>query len=242
MQSSWSGTRMVTDPWFIQYDAFTTSLQNGLRGLHNEVVRTCWAALVCERMLPNYAEFQRRAGWGDVGPLRRSLDRIWLHVVGDRLTETEGKDLRGQFLAVTPHSYQFGEAELGCFVGVAQDASGVIDSCLSYIQTSDEKAITSIGLSAIGSVDAFVNYLDTVQRKDEIVTHGSKMIIDFQLRGSDEDKRMQSWLHPLAIEERRNQLGDIEILSQNGELISEVALAYRAAVMPWRLSNLGFAM
>ena len=37
-----------------------------------------FGTVCCERLLPNYIAFQKDAGWGDITPVRKALDFVWL--------------------------------------------------------------------------------------------------------------------------------------------------------------------
>lgn len=121
-----------------------------------------FGAVCCERLLPNYLAFQRDAGWGDIDPVRKALDCIWLSLSGQSPNSQVIKDISASCESAAPDSEDFASL----YVTSAQDACFAVCSLLDYLLENDVDKIVQVAIYATDSVDLYVQEIENMAPDD----------------------------------------------------------------------------
>jgi len=128
---------------------------------HQQLV---FGAACCERMLANYETFMREAGWGDVEPLRRALDRVWEACEGRRSPEAGLRDLLSQCEKCAPDAEDF----TSLYVSSAQDAALAVCALLDFLLDGDLDRLVSVPRLSTDSVDLIVQERENMDPRDPL--------------------------------------------------------------------------
>jgi uncharacterized protein YjaG (DUF416 family) len=131
-----------------------------------------FAAVCCERLLPNYLAFIKDAAWGDIIPLRNALDLVWSYLDGKTISLQEIKNNLSLCELAIPDSEDFSSL----YADVAQDASLAICELLDYLIGRDINKITATATYATNSVDLYVQVVEDLNPnapdlEQKILTH-----------------------------------------------------------------------
>ena len=106
-------------------DAYELSLRDTLEKFSPEQ-RLALATGMAERWLPMYEAFLQKEQWGDAKALRRMLDALWGHVMGERITSGDVNRYLEQLKDSTPHMDDFDAEEALAACMMLSDA---LDCC-----------------------------------------------------------------------------------------------------------------
>lgn len=129
--------------------------------------RVAFAAACAERLLPAYATYVSRSGWGDAARLRFMLDELWSISERGANTASNLQSTIDDCMALIP-----GE-DRGPWMherAYAEDASSALAYALSCCQTGDSQEAAWAARRAYEAVDQFVvrqHNLGTEARRDE---------------------------------------------------------------------------
>ncbi len=131
-----------------------------------------FAALCCERLLPNYLTFQQDTGWGDIGPVRQALDCVWAFLHDQAPSSQEIKNAIVSCESVAPNSDDF----VSLYVTSAQDACFAVCGLLDYLLENDVDKVVRAATYATDSVDLYVQEIENIapndpQLEQKILTH-----------------------------------------------------------------------
>lgn len=116
--------------------------------------RIAFAASCCERILPAYERFSSDDGWGDAGPLREALDRIWASVLGRLLEQQEARDLATR---CEPQIHHLDDPFESVFTAPAQSAAIAVLTAVDCAVDGDLELATKVGELALDTVEAYVD-------------------------------------------------------------------------------------
>lgn len=136
--------------------------------------QTAFAALCCERLIPNYQAFQVNEQWGDVSALTIALDAVWEYISGTSMDSNYVLELQAACKLVAPDTEDFTSlyAELGLTT-----ASAVYMLLQTVLDANAQTAIRVAEL-AFTAVDEYLNRV-----ADPLLTvHGSSNTFDEWLR------------------------------------------------------------
>lgn len=162
-----------------------------------------FAASCCERLLPFYFAFFKNENWGNPIFLRSALDKIWEMAQTEQLSNGEIAELYNQCLLLVPDSEDFTSA----YTSQAQNASSAICYTFEFCQN---KEISFLGFVARVSFEAVEMYVNIVN--------------DPTLNSHPADSYFDKWTQtaPLLLAEIKKQNDDIEFISSNIEITTEL--------------------
>lgn len=148
-----------------------SALKDRLKKLDNKR-QLAFGALCCERLLPNYLAFQQDAGWGDIAPVRKALDCVWVYLRDQPLSSEEIKNVTASCESAAPNSEDF----VSLYVTSAQDACFAVCGLLDYLLESDVDKVVQAATYATDSVDLYVQEIENMAPNDpqfeqKILTH-----------------------------------------------------------------------
>ena len=108
---------------FKSLDDYESYLGRALNGWSPQQ-RLAFAAGMAERWLPLYTAFSAAEEWGDADGLRRSLDAVWAHLAGRRLSAADVARHRALLRDSTPHMDDFDALEALIACTILSDALG----------------------------------------------------------------------------------------------------------------------
>ncbi len=129
--------------------------------------RVAFATACAERLLPAYANYAARSGWGDAAKLRFMLDELWRICERGANASCDFQSAIEVCMALIP-----GE-DRGPWMpeqAYAEDAASALAYALSFCQTGDSQEAAWAARRAYEAVDQFVvrqHNLDTEMRRDE---------------------------------------------------------------------------
>jgi uncharacterized protein YjaG (DUF416 family) len=186
-----------------------------LQRLSNEH-QQAFGAACCERLLPNYAAFQRAAGWGDVNILRKALDLVWSALSNYLVYPKDVRNNISKCEKIAPSSADF-EVLL---VTAAQDACFATCSLLDFLLDGDVTRITQIAIYATDSIDLFVQEIENLNP-----------------RARDLEQKVLA--HPLMQKELARQDEDLKFLENALVINEQIICQLRASSDYGGLGNLG---
>lgn len=170
-------------------DKYREQIKKDLIRLPKEGV-LLFAALICERLYPNYIYFYKTFSWGNPKVLGETIDVIFQSFFRKELFErNEIMALIEEVDFVTPNTEDFPSI----YVSFALDACTSIHSTLNYILDGDVEHVVDVATYARDTVDMFI------QERDDIGTFS----VDVENRIFND---------PLMVRERKRQEGVIERL------------------------------
>jgi uncharacterized protein len=175
-----------------------------------------FGTLCCERLLPNYMAFQRDAGAGDSGALRKSLDLIWLVLEQGQLAREDAEGAISACESAAPNSDDFSSL----YVTAAQDACFAVCCLLDFLLEADVKRIVQAATYATDSVDLYVQEIEGYDPQD----------------ASLEQKILS---HSLMQKELANQESDLKWLEDADEISQDIVSSLRQARSFSEKGNLG---
>jgi uncharacterized protein len=166
-----------------------------------------FAALCCERMLPNYQRFVQEHGEGDYTVLREGLDLVWEYVLG-RATPEQAQAASAACNAVTPDTEDF--PTISC--SLASDAGVAMLHTLDFCADGDGKHAIYVSTLLIDAVAMYVDGKDL---------EGTRESLPVDVLDQD----------PLVMAERKRQLDDLAWLKAHPVLdesdVAEIRARYR---------------
>jgi uncharacterized protein YjaG (DUF416 family) len=172
--------------------------------------RLCFAASICERLIPNYTAFSTMEHWGDPLVFRVSLNKVWEYLEQGSLSEADVKHVIEQCLDLVPDSDEFSTL----FVAAAQNAASAIIYTLESCLDGDTKRIALVARLAV------------------------ETIIDYSLRVNDPDTgihgpnhRLEDWAEhsPLLLAEIEKQAFDIRSVKSREKVDSALLNELRSS-------------
>jgi uncharacterized protein YjaG (DUF416 family) len=151
--------------------------------------RVAFCASVCERLLPHYALFARRAGWGDPGLLREALDEAWRFAAGETVAAERLRELERRCDAAVPDTEEHADE----LVSAALDASAAVCETLACCLDGDARRCAYVATSARDTVDMYVQARDAME---------------YGAPGFEEHVRRD----PLMVREMEKQAADLALL------------------------------
>ena len=142
-----------------------------------------------ERMLPNYAAFQRETGWGDFQSPRLALDIGWKWLAGETEATSGIALVRGACDAAAPDTEDFDTI----LVSAALDAASAACLLLDLLAVADDEKTIEVSTLARDTVDMYVQETEQMQSN-----------------APDLEERIRS--HPLMQSEIMRQYSDLQIL------------------------------
>lgn len=176
-----------------------------------------FGALCAERLLPNYAVFNRETGWGDVALLRRALDTIWAVLDGAALDHGAAAALSDEVELAVPDSDDFDTL----YSAAAQDACFAVCSLYDFVLAPELAHIADVARFATDSIDLYVQVseqMPTIRPEDEHLISN----------------------HPLMQQELRRQAEDVAALATVGQSGQARLLQLRRTALDGR-GNLGLS-
>lgn len=128
----------------------------------DSALQLAFGAVCCERLLPNYIAFQSDTGWGDVAPIRKALDFVWLSLESKSLDTQAVKSITESCESVAPDSEDFESL----YVSSAQDACFAVCGLLDYLLENDVDKIVQAATYATDSVDLYVQEIENMAPND----------------------------------------------------------------------------
>ena len=166
--------------------------------------RTAFAAACAERLLPNYAAFVRKEGWGSVSLLRGALTAVWRALEGKPFSKERIESLIQEVKQQIPDTEDF----TSTYVSPALDAgAAVVHTLESLADGGVEPALLAASLA-----------------HDTVHMHLQSLV------GSDYadpsfDERMYG--QPLMMREMERQSRDLDLLSKAVSLTPEFLSEFR---------------
>jgi len=121
-----------------------------------------FGAVTCERLLPNYAAFQKDTGWGDVALLRKALDFVWSSIGSESIDARRARSITTSIEAVTPDSEDYETV----YADLAQDACLCVLNLLGFLSEKDVDKIIYAVTYAADSVDLYVQEIENMAPND----------------------------------------------------------------------------
>lgn len=112
----------------------------------NNHQRTAFAAVLAEQWLPHYETFAQEEGWGRVDVFRDSLDAVWEHLKGNKLSRSDGKRYSRQIISNAPDTEEF-DAPLA--LATCEILDRTLDCCL---ESDNLSSAVSVGMAACSSL------------------------------------------------------------------------------------------
>lgn len=178
-------------------DTYIEDIKNRLQPLTNEQ-KLLFAALICEKLYPNYLYFHDRVNWGDPKILLDSIDVIYQSLFVKGLFSNQ--EIQNHIDAVdmiTPDLDDFS----GSFVSFALDACTSVYSSLCFILDQNPNHIADVASYARDTVDMFV------QVRDDLDTH----VMDLETKIDNDPLMIHEKSRQLTIIERLKSLNGLEI-------------------------------
>jgi uncharacterized protein len=147
------------------------TLKEMLTGIDKDL-QLAFAASCAERILPNYEKFCEVTNWGDLSPLRDSLDLIWEACMGKILSLHDIETAMKLCEAVIPDSNDF----KSFYSTLAQDAVFSIWNLMDYLKDGNIDSLISGARYTTDSIDLYVQEIENItitdpQREDKILHH-----------------------------------------------------------------------
>ncbi|AMR29295.1 hypothetical protein A0257_20795 [Hymenobacter psoromatis] len=111
------------------------------------------AALTCEKIYPNYSQFNREAKWRNVEDLAKAVEFLYTAAIDGKWSQKAAKKAQINVGESIPDIDNFIEYNS---VGYAFDASLAIDAALSFLVTDDKQHVIDCVTHALNTVDMFV--------------------------------------------------------------------------------------
>ncbi len=124
--------------------------------------RAGFALATAERLLPNYAFFERAEGWGNSEVLREVLDLAWTSLLDSSFTVPPLGELRQAVEEATPDTEEFDTVH----VSSALDAATAAASVLDLLEDGEVEHAVSVATMARDSVDMYVQELEDMDAQD----------------------------------------------------------------------------
>ncbi|MEG4506105.1 DUF416 family protein [Microcoleus sp. F6_B4] len=142
---------------FFELDTLEQELKQ-LSHLH----QVAFAASICERMLPMYEKFSRRANWGQPSLLREVLDEVWLILQQKSIAQSKIRKLMekidGEGVWPDSDSDEFCDAY---YLFEAQFTISALYSTLTALLTSESKHIIEVVENArFDTIEGFISQRD----------------------------------------------------------------------------------
>ena len=163
-----------------------------------------FGAACCERLIPNYLNFQNEENWGDVGVLRIALDLVWSKIEGRVIVPSEIKLCIENIDLLTPQSENYETI----FADPAQDACFAVCSLLDALIQHSSEEIAQTAAYATDSVDLFVQ-------------------VSFDLDPNHPHLEETILSNPLMQQELAAQYDDLELLSSSKNWMIELSNRWR---------------
>ena len=113
--------------------------------------RLAFMAYCCERMLPNYRNFNAETGYGDVLVLRSALDAAWAWIETNQLSGNVAS-LVSDCERQAPDTSEFSST----YTSAALDAATATATTLEALTTATAKQVIEVASLARDTVDLFV--------------------------------------------------------------------------------------
>jgi len=144
-------------PQFFNLDSLKQELKQ-LSHLH----QVAFVASICERMLPMYEKFSRRANWGQPSLLREVLDEVWLILQEKSIVPSKIRKLMekidGEGVWPDSDSDEFCDTY---YIFEAQFTISALYSTLKALLTSDSKYIIGVVENArCDTIEGFISQRD----------------------------------------------------------------------------------
>jgi len=121
-----------------------------------------FGAVTCERLLPNYASFQKHPGWGDVALLRKALDFVWSSIGSESIDAQVVRSITASIEAATPDSEDYETV----YADLARDACLCVLNLLGFLSEKDVDKIIYAVTYATDSVDLYVQEIESLDPND----------------------------------------------------------------------------
>ena len=164
--------------------------------------RTAFAALCCERLLPNYQAFQVSEQWGDLSRLSASMDTVWNYVLGHIIDETRVLELQAGCKAVAPDTEEYSSL----YAELALTTASAVYMVLQTVLDKEAQTAVSVAELALTAVDEYLNRVT----QPFLIVHGS-------------NNEFEQWLQkaPMFNIERLMQQENLEIARTISTMSSE---------------------
>ena len=121
--------------------------------------------ICCEKMLPNYLAFQKDTGWGDIAPIRKALDYVWMFILNKPVDFQEIEKITLLCESVAPSSDDF----TSLYVTLAQNTCFAVCSLLDYLLISNVDKIVQVATYAIDSIDLYIQETENLKSTDPLL-------------------------------------------------------------------------
>jgi uncharacterized protein YjaG (DUF416 family) len=163
-----------------------------------------FAASCCQRMLPNYARFQREQGWGTLSALEEAAEAVWAFLRGGPLLADQAIALREACEAAAPDTESFDSI----FVSSALDAAGALAETIALCRDPRPDHALRVAIAARDSVDMYI-----------------QMTQDLAKEGAEMERAIAA--HPLMLREIGKQSADLDTLASKESLDADALLRLR---------------
>ena len=131
------------------------SLLNELDEAHCALI----AALVCNRLYPNYLLFTEKENWGNPSLFRNGIELLFKTATDGLRPVAQAQKLDDALDSAFPDLDDFTSSE----ASYAFDASSAFDSALQFLITGEKGHVVNCSIAAFDTVDMFVQMLHEME-------------------------------------------------------------------------------
>lgn len=117
------------------------------------------AALVCNRLYPNYLLFTEVENWGNPRLFRAGIELLFETAAGGSRPVAQAQKLYDSLDSAFPDLDDFTSSE----ASYAFDASSAFDSALQFLITGEKEHVVNCSIAAFDTVDMFVQMLHEIE-------------------------------------------------------------------------------
>jgi uncharacterized protein len=144
-------------------DRFREEVKNNLLKVSTDKGRVLFAALICERLYPNYVAFQKTFEWGNHEVLQEGIALIRQYLIKEDLFEaSEIEDIIERVDMITPSTEDFS----GIVTSFALDACNSVYCTLRYLIDKNVDNIADVASFARDTVDMYIQEVDDINAND----------------------------------------------------------------------------
>ncbi|HLO50978.1 MAG TPA: DUF416 family protein [Kamptonema sp.] len=175
--------------------------------------RIAFAALICERLLPNYGAFYTQEEWGNPIALRTALDEVWQILQGQPVDTRVISYLQSELDRATPDADYVTKSQ---YIYEAQEACSAIEFILEACLDPTPQSILKVAKRATDTIDAFI----TCEKDTDDPSWAERQVIE---------QKEYVTNHPFAIREIAKQKKDLQRLREVETLDQDFLESLRAS-------------
>lgn len=131
----------------------------GMIGVLGEAHCCLVAALVCDKLYPNYLLFTETNNWGNPSLFRAGIALLFEAAAVGRRPVSEAQKLDNELDSAFPDLDDFTSSE----ASYAFDASSALASALNFLITEEKEHVVNCSVTAFDTVDMFVQMLHQME-------------------------------------------------------------------------------